>query len=138
MRSLPPQPEDPGLEIDHLPGSSDWVMVGAESMHYCLGSGLLEVHQSEQQVQRGDLLFIPRATRYRLTATNERLRIRNRALAQNLPVDRHAALVVRAVCQWANENKFILPLVGADKREVTKVFRSCQTATSILGRKSAF
>ena len=114
-------------------------MVGAESMHYCLGSGLLEVHQFEQQVQRVTYYIYSTATRHRLTATNERLRIRNRALAQNLPVDRHAALVVRAVCQWANENKFILPLVGADKREVTKVFRSLPDSYQHPpGRKSAF
>jgi AraC-like DNA-binding protein len=113
-------------------------MVGAESIHYCLGAGHLTSHQNALAVQAGDVLLMPRGTRYQLTAASRRLRIRNRALAHNLPVDRHAGHVIHAACQWANQHQFRLPFSAASQRHLVPALDACFGATSLLEKKSAF
>ena len=130
---------DPGLELLNLErDQQDWVIVGAESLHHCLSTGHLHGHQSQCSVHTGDIILIPRGTRYQLSAASRRLRIRNRALAQNLSVDRHAAQVIRAACVWANQHGFILPLRAAEKQSIAEQLDACFAASSLLQRKAAF
>ena len=55
--------------------------------------------------------MLPRATRYRLSGSYLRLRVRNRALAENLPLDRQAASYSeKSACLLAMRNQFELPI----------------------------
>jgi AraC-like DNA-binding protein len=130
---------DPGLEVARLDGDgARWLIIGADTLHRCQGSGRLDAQGATTTVADRDLVFIPRGTRYRLCAPHQRLRIRNRALAQNLPADRQAAGLLRNTAAWAARHGFILPIPDGRRPDIDQAIDTCLSAASPLARKAGF
>ena len=109
-------------------------------MHFslCTAAGQLRVHDTTKRLRLGSVIIIPRGTYSQVQAPAWRLRVRNRALSQNLIVDRQAGMVLRRACQWASESNFCLPIASRQRQDLARKIKSCCQAINMFHRKSAF
>ena len=102
-----------GLSDKDLQESTEqWTLVGADSFYCCTSTGTLFVHKRQLLQERLVVLVIPRGTLHIVTASSLRIRVRNRALAPSIPIDRLAAQIIRSACSWATEHDFTISSAG--------------------------